>query len=69
MRGGNGGSAGGMLEYILAKEKEASRQIAVMYFIDGMTLKEISAVAKLSVSGVHKRLDKLRRKIRATGET
>ena len=54
--------------YILAKEKETTRQIAVMYFINGMTIKEIAETKNLSISGVHKHLDKLRRKIRDMGE-
>ena len=65
---GRGGSARNILEHILDREKGATRNIAVMYFIDGMTLKEISAAANLSVSGVHKRLDRVRRKIRTTGD-
>jgi RNA polymerase sigma-70 factor (ECF subfamily) len=54
--------------YILAKEKETTRQIAVMYFVNGMTIKEIAETKNLSISGVHKHLDKLRRKIRDMGE-
>jgi DNA-binding NarL/FixJ family response regulator len=54
--------------YILTKEKETTRQIAVMYFVNGMTIKEIAETKNLSISGVHKHLDKLRRKIRDMGE-
>jgi len=57
-----------LLEYILAKEKRSTRTIAVMYFINGMTIQEIADVMKLSSSGVHKRLEKLRGKIRSMGE-
>lgn len=64
----SGGPGRIILEHILDGETGVTRSIAVMYFIDGMTLKEISAVANLSVSGVHKRLDKLRRRIRTRGE-
>jgi RNA polymerase sigma-70 factor (ECF subfamily) len=64
----SGQSAKILFDEILSLEKKSNREIAVMYFLDGMTLKEISAAVKLSVSGVHKRLEKLRRKIRATGE-
>jgi RNA polymerase sigma factor (sigma-70 family) len=66
---GDGKPARDMLEDILDREKGATRNIAVMYFIDGMTLKEIGAAENLSVSGVHKRLDKLRRRIRTRGDT
>ena len=61
-------SAQNLMAYILAKEKESTRQIAVMYFLNGMTIKEIAETKHLSVSGVHKHLDKLRRKIRDKGE-
>ena len=54
--------------YILAEEKETTGQIAVMYFVNGMTIKEIAETKNLSISGVHKHLDKLRRKIRDMGE-
>jgi RNA polymerase sigma-70 factor (ECF subfamily) len=56
------------LEYVLERERESLRKIAVMYFINGMTIKEIAETTKLSVSGVHKQLQKLRRKIKEKGE-
>jgi RNA polymerase sigma factor (sigma-70 family) len=61
-------SARKLLEYVLGKENESTRKIAVMYFVNGMTIKEIAETMNLSISGVHKRLDKLRRKIRDKGE-
>ena len=61
-------SAHKLLEYILGKERESSKKIAVMYFVDGMTIKEIAETMNLSISGIHKRLDKLRRKIQNKGE-
>lgn len=57
-----------LMAYILAKEKESTRQIAVMYFVIGMTIKEIAETKNLSISGVHKHLNKLRQKIRDKGE-
>lgn len=60
--------AGNLLEYILKDEKKhtvpppnkkSTHRIAVMYFVNSMTLKEIADVEKMSVSGVHKRLDKV----------
>jgi RNA polymerase sigma factor (sigma-70 family) len=56
-----------LLGYILEKEKETPQKIAVMYFINGMTIKEIAETMKLSISGVHKHLDKLRRRIKNKG--
>jgi RNA polymerase sigma-70 factor (ECF subfamily) len=58
-----------LLDYILSTEKKFTRQIAILYFVNGMTIKEVSATVKLSISGVHKHLAKLRRKIRAMGES
>jgi RNA polymerase sigma-70 factor (ECF subfamily) len=60
-------SAGRLLEHLFAHETDETRQIAVMYFIDGMTLREIGNALALSTSGVHKRLDRLRRRIRSQG--
>lgn len=60
-------SAGNLLDHLFENEPEEARQIAVMYFVDGMTLKEIGAAVRLSISGVHKRLERLRRRIRAKG--
>ncbi len=57
-----------LLSYVLAKEKKTTRKIAVMYFLNGMTIKEISETMRLSISGVHKHLDKLRRRIKDKGE-
>jgi len=57
-----------LFEYILKREKESIQRIAVMYFLDGMTLKEIAETEKLSISGVHKHLEKLRRRIKLQGD-
>ena len=61
-------TASNLWAYILAEEKETTVQIAVMYFVNGMAIKEIAETKNLSISGVHKHLDKLRRKIRDMGE-
>ena len=61
-------SARNFLGYILVNEKLYPQQIAVLYFVNGMTIKEIAETKNLSISGVHKHLDKLRRKIRDKGE-
>jgi RNA polymerase sigma factor (sigma-70 family) len=61
-------SALSLLEYVIGEEKESTRKIAVMYFINGMTIKEIAETMKLSVSGVHKHLEKLRRRLSEKGE-
>jgi RNA polymerase sigma factor (sigma-70 family) len=59
--------AGNLLDCVLKEAKGSTQKVAVMYFIDGMTLKEIAATVKISIAGVHKRLDKLRRRIREKG--
>jgi RNA polymerase sigma-70 factor (ECF subfamily) len=59
---------GNLLDCVLKEAKGSTRQVAVMYFVDGMTLKEIAATVKISISGVHKRLEKLRRRIREKGD-
>lgn len=60
-------TAKNLLEYILGKEKEIPRKIAVMYFVNGMTIKEIAETMRLSISGVHKNLNKIRRRIKNKG--
>ena len=58
-----------LFEYVLEDERSMTRNIAVMYFLNGMTIKEIAGTMKLSISGVHKHLEKLRRKIRDRGNS
>jgi RNA polymerase sigma-70 factor (ECF subfamily) len=45
-----------LLNRIFKHEKASTKEIAVMYFIDGMTHEEVAAEVGLSVSGVRKRL-------------
>jgi RNA polymerase sigma-70 factor (ECF subfamily) len=56
-----------LMGYILEKEKETPRKIAVMYIVNRMTIKEIAETMRLSISGVHKNLDKIRRRIKNKG--
>lgn len=53
-----------VLAKLFAKEPESSRTIAVLHFVDGMTLEETADTVGLSVSGVRKRLRGLSAKIR-----
>lgn len=48
-----------LLATIWGKQSESSRVIAVMHYVDGMTLEEVAAASQMSVSGVRKRLRKL----------
>ena len=57
-----------LFEFVLKKEKGTTRKIAVMYFLNGMTIKEVAATVRLSTSGVHKHLEKIKRTIRDKGE-
>ncbi len=52
-----------LLEEILQSEMEDVRQIAFMYYIDGMKMRKIAEVMAISITAVHKRLKKLRRRI------
>jgi RNA polymerase sigma-70 factor, ECF subfamily len=48
------------LDQIFEGQKASTRTIAVLHYMDGLTLDETSRVCGLSVSGVRKRLRKLR---------
>ena len=49
-----------LLARLFGREPASTRVIAVMHLHDGMTLEEVAEAAGLSVSGVRKRLRKLR---------
>jgi RNA polymerase sigma-70 factor (ECF subfamily) len=49
-----------ILNRLFGEEPESTRLIAVMHHLDGMTLEEVAGEVGLSVSGVRKRLRKLR---------
>ena len=49
-----------LLERIFHGEVESTRTIAVLHWVDGMTLEEVANEVGLSVSGVRKRLRTLR---------
>lgn len=57
-----------LFEVVLKKEKGTTRKIAVMYFLNGMTIKEVASTVNLSTSGVHKHLEKLKSSLRKKGE-
>ena len=56
-----------LLEYILSGKKESTHKIAVMHFVDGLTLKEIASEVGLSISGVFKRIKDLRMQLKKNG--
>ncbi len=49
-----------LLERIFKGEKKSTREIAVLHFVDGMTLPEVAREVGLSQSGVRKRIRELR---------
>jgi RNA polymerase sigma-70 factor (ECF subfamily) len=53
------------IEGIFAGERASTRTMAVLHYVDGMTLEEVARTAGLSVSGVRKRLRTLRTRTRA----
>ena len=55
-----------VLAKLFSKEPESSRTMAVLHFVDGMTLEETAREVGLSVSGVRKRL---RAFARVTGQS
>lgn len=52
-----------MLAHLFGQEPESSRVIAVLHLVDGMTLEQVADEVRLSVSGVRKRLRKLRAQV------
>ena len=50
------------LDRLFAKEKESTRTIAVLHYVDRFTLEETAEKVGMSVSGVRKRLRNLREK-------
>lgn len=53
-----------VLDRLFGFAKESTRVIAVLHWVDGMTLEEVARETGLSVSGVRKRLRTLREKVR-----
>jgi RNA polymerase sigma-70 factor (ECF subfamily) len=49
-----------LLDRLFGRHPESSRTMAVLHFLDGLTLEEVAAETGLSVSGVRKRLRGLR---------
>jgi RNA polymerase sigma-70 factor (ECF subfamily) len=54
-----------LLEAILKDESRENRAIYFMYHADGMTLKEIGEAAGLSISGVRKRLEAFKSRVKS----
>jgi RNA polymerase sigma factor (sigma-70 family) len=57
-----------LLDGIFSRERASTRTMAVMHYVDGMTLEEVAGHVGLSVSGVRKRLRQLKERTRALEE-
>lgn len=57
-----------LINRIFSNEKESTRTIAVLHFIDGMTYEQVAEEVGMSVSGVRKRLRLLREKVQELRE-
>jgi len=53
-----------VLERLFGQQRESTRTMAVLHYVDGMTLEEVAGEVGLSVSGVRKRLRGLRESLR-----
>jgi RNA polymerase sigma-70 factor (ECF subfamily) len=51
-----------LLDQLFGGERESTRAMATLHYVDGLTLEETAAQVGLSVSGVRKRLRGLRAK-------
>jgi RNA polymerase sigma-70 factor (ECF subfamily) len=52
-----------LLDWLFNRHPESSRTIALLHYVDGLTLEQVAAEIGLSVSGVRKRLRRLRRSL------
>lgn len=53
-----------VLERLFSRHQPSSRLIAVLHYVDGLTLQQVATEVGMSVSGVRKRLDALRQTLR-----
>lgn len=54
-----------LLRWLFGRHPESTRTMAVLHYVDGMTLEQVAAESGLSVSGVRKRLRGLRDTLKA----
>ena len=57
---GGGSDARLLLDWLFNRHPESSRTMAVLHYVDGLTLEQVADEVGLSVSGVRKRLKRLR---------
>ena len=56
-----------LLDWLFDRHPASSRTIAVLHYVDGLTLDQVAAETGLSVSGVRKRLRRLRQTLTTLG--
>jgi len=56
------------LDDIFGRERASTKTMAVMHYVDGMTIEEVASHVGLSISGVRKRLRLLKERTRAREE-
>ena len=49
-----------LLDRLFGRQPESSRTIAVLHYVDGLTLAQVAGEVRMSVSGVRKRLSRLK---------
>lgn len=57
-----------VLSRVFRDEKESTRDIAVMHYVDGMTLQDVADTVGMSLSGVRKRIRVLKAKVQLNKE-
>ncbi len=57
-----------MLDRLFARHRDSTQTIAVLHFVDGLTLAEVAQEVGMSVSGVRKRLRGLRESLKKLEE-
>ncbi len=62
-------AAGRLLDRLFGRHPESTRVMAVLHFLDGLTLEEVARETSLSVSGVRKRLRALKDSSLKLGDT
>ena len=60
----DGLEARSVLSRIFSREQESTRTMAVLHYVDGMTLEETAETVGLSVSGVRRRLRSLQARVK-----
>jgi RNA polymerase sigma-70 factor (ECF subfamily) len=57
-----------LLDRVFGRHPPSSRTMAVLHYIDGLTLEEVAETTGMSVSGVRKRLRALRDTLKGFGD-